>query len=395
MLLLKLGQSRTIKRTRLPGIMASSTATACSASASTTKSCHRSYAACSQPPVVFVIGTTGTGKSELAIELAQKYNGEVINADVIQMYRGLEIASAKVTKEETRGIPHHMFSFLDPREEFSVRLFQTVAKDVIGQVHQREALPIVVGGTMYYTQSLLRPSTLGDEEPERDNFESSPVSVNTTTAGEVVLGGEPPEDQRTVTEVYEKLCEADPKMGEKLHPHDWRKISRSLEIYLRTGKPHSQHIIEQQQKVKRASHEYNSCILWVNCRTEVLDERLNKRIDKMIEKGLLNEIGHLHDGMKHERPVGNSEQHLEPSESTKEALGRIEHELAYKSSQPRSANAGLMQAIGYKEFIQYLDCKDSSDAQRLFHNSVDSLKTVTRQYSRQQIKWIRNRFIRR
>eukprot|EP01138_Halocafeteria_seosinensis_P015385 gb/GECG01015702.1/.p1 GENE.gb/GECG01015702.1/~~gb/GECG01015702.1/.p1 ORF type:complete len:631 (+),score=52.04 gb/GECG01015702.1/:1-1893(+) len=352
----------------------------------------------SRPPVVFIVGTTGTGKSKLAIDLAQRFNGEIINADVIQMYKGLKIASAKVTKEETQGVPHHLFSFLEPHEEFSVRLFQTVAREVIHEVHGRDALPIVVGGTMYYTQSLLRPSTLADDEEKtvfREQEDESPESIWTKSQGDLLLGGDPPDKIDTIREAHEQLRQIDPKMAEKLHPNDWRKISRSLEIYKRTGKPHSEHILAQQRAAKEKSHEFNHCILWIYCSRDELDKRLGRRVDKMVDRGLLEEVSQLHQALNGKTNVPFSGDCVGPSNTTIRSIASVKGKGYAISSQPRSVSSGLLQAIGYKEFRDYLESDRGTDANALMGKCIESLKTVTRQYSRQQLNWIRNRFLRR
>lgn len=194
---------------------------------------------------VVVIGPTGSGKSKLGIELAQRFDGEVVNADAIQMYKGLDVATAKVTDEETMGVPHHLLSFLEPQQQATVREFRDLASSAIADIRARGKLPIVVGGTMYYVQSLLRPSLLeasdvvgrlkasatpttaalskpiqldapASEVCHHPHF--NPTCMHTTYYARCRLVG------AYEAQLYERLKLVDPDMANRLHPNDARKV---------------------------------------------------------------------------------------------------------------------------------------------------------------------------
>ncbi|CAE7941582.1 miaA, partial [Symbiodinium sp. KB8] len=177
------------------------------------------------PKVVFIIGSTGTGKSKLGIDICKKYGGEVINADAIQMYKGLDIATAKVTEVEMDGVPHHLLSFLEPLDEsYTVREFRTDALALIDDITKRNRLPVVVGGTMYYVQALLRGALLDEEEEELGEPKSEGIPEALKEEAKANPGI-----------LYESLLKIDPIMAKKLHPNDLRRVERSLEVYYQFG----------------------------------------------------------------------------------------------------------------------------------------------------------------
>ena len=194
--------------------------------------------------VFVVLGATGVGKSTAAIQLAQRIDGEVINVDAMQMYQGLEVATAKVTVEETQGIRHHLLSFLSPSETYTVKDFRDSALPLIEEIQARGKQVVLVGGTLYYIQALLWPSLI-DEIPE--------ASARTGNGAAKV------EDEGDYS--YERLCKVDPEMAEKLHPNDFRKIRRSIEIFEETGERNS--VLIQRQKGMQSSQELRlQCLLF-------------------------------------------------------------------------------------------------------------------------------------
>ena len=183
---------------------------------------------------IMVVGPTGSGKSRLAIELARELSGEVVNVDVVQMYEGLDVASAKVMPVDREGVPHHLMSFLPPRAPFDVRAFRRLAGAVIADIAARGRVPVVAGGTLYYAQSLLRESLLEDDE--------------TAAAREAAYCGSPPSGRIVSSSArggmaessYDRLRRVDSVMAERLHSNDHRKIARALAVFDATGVPYSE-----------------------------------------------------------------------------------------------------------------------------------------------------------
>lgn len=196
--------------------------------------------------VFAVLGATGVGKSSAAIALAKRVNGEVINVDAMQMYIGLDVATAKVTLEEQQGVRHHLLSFLSPTHSSTVKDFRDKALPIIQDIHARRKQPILVGGTLYYLQALLWPSLIDE----------TPAPKGTSEGGAAVA----PKD-RDVDYSYQRLCEIDPAMAEKLHPNDARKIRRSIEIFEETGERNSE--LLKRQRIAQAAEDLKlSCLLF-------------------------------------------------------------------------------------------------------------------------------------
>ena len=267
-------------------------------------------AAHGRPKIVMIVGTTGSGKSKLGIELAQQLGGEVVNADVIQMYAGLDVASAKVPLAERGGVLHHLMSFLDPRTTFSVRDFYHVAAALIDDIAARGRLPVVVGGTMYYCQSLLRDSLLEEDEQavkldSTDNFTSQATStVNASASGTTTSGS-----LEQAEAPYDKLRRVDPVMAERLHPNDSRKIARALQVFDSTGVPYSEVLRRQQERLQSGAAadgsdtiaqgpatagRYDVKMLCLHVADPAVHaSRLDKRVDTMVTSGLVGEIQQL------------------------------------------------------------------------------------------------------
>ncbi|RHZ59941.1 hypothetical protein Glove_360g33 [Diversispora epigaea] len=310
--------------------------------------------------VIAIVGTTGVGKSDLGVQLAKTLKGEVINGDSMQVYKDLDILTNKMPISEREDIPHHLMNFLELHQEYRVTEFTKDALKIIKEIHNRDRIPIIVGGTHYYIQSLLWKHTLvGDSE---EGLEC-----------EEILNAE--------TEVlYKHLQEVDPVMSNRWHWNDRRKIRRSLQIYLQTGKPHSEWIKEQHQSEEETSLRFpRTCIFWLCADPKVLDKRLDERVDKMIERGFFSEIESMNNQVKEGKIMGKK------IEFTK----------------------GIWQAIGYKEFEPYLKAlketekeeddknldNDVQDLNSLKKQCTENMKIATRRYARYQIKWIRNRFL--
>uniref|UniRef100_UPI00398EF196 tRNA dimethylallyltransferase isoform X2 n=1 Tax=Pristiophorus japonicus TaxID=55135 RepID=UPI00398EF196 len=311
------------------------------------------------PPLVVVLGATGTGKSRLALELGRRIRGEIVSADSMQVYKGLDIITNKVTPEEERLCTHHMISYLDPLVSSSVLDFRNKAL---------QKIPIIVGGTNYYIESLLWNVLLDTKEGK--------VCPTDGTVGNRASSPSRKEEMEKLNcqELYRRLAEVDPEMAEKLHPHDKRKVARSLQVYEEIGVPHSQLLRQQCEEegggpLGGALRFPQSCILWLYADLSVLDERLDDRVDDMLAAGLLQELSDFHTQYNQRKIAENSQDY--------------QH--------------GIFQSIGFKEFHQYLISTSSCSETRekLLSQGITALKQVSKRYARKQNKWVRNRFLKR
>ncbi|RLV93935.1 tRNA dimethylallyltransferase mitochondrial [Spathaspora sp. JA1] len=296
-------------------------------------------------PIISIVGTTGVGKSQFSIDLAKAINGEIINADSMQVYKKLDIITNKHPIPEREGIPHHVMDHVDWNERYYLHPFRQQAIAAIDDIHSRGKIPIVVGGTHYYLQTLLfNNKTVGDEEElEQEN------KTELTTAQLEILDG--PVDQ-----LFQELQKVDPLIASKFHPQDDRKLRRALEIWYTTGKKPSD--LYRQQKyheLEDSSLRYNTLIFWVYCDREVLTPRLDTRVDKMMELGAIEEIKEMYE--------------------------------VYKSKN-YTTTSGVWQVIGFKEFLPWLD--SNMNNLDLFKQGVETMKVRTRQYAKYQIRWILN-----
>uniref|UniRef100_A0A8C0SMN6 tRNA dimethylallyltransferase n=1 Tax=Canis lupus familiaris TaxID=9615 RepID=A0A8C0SMN6_CANLF len=269
-------------------------------------------------PLVVILGATGTGKSTLALQLGQRLGGEIVSADSMQVYEGLDIITNKVTAQEQRMCQHHMISFVDPLvTNYTVVDFRNKATALIEDIFARDKIPIVVGGTNYYIESLLWK-----------------VLVNTKPQE---MGTEKVIDRKVELEkedghaLHKRLSQVDPEMAAKLHPHDKRKVARSLQVFEETGISHSeflhrQHAEEGGGPLGGPLKFPNLCILWLHADQTVLDERLDKRVDDMLAAGLLDELRDFHRRYNQKKVAENSQDY--------------QH--------------GIFQSIGFKEFHEYL-----------------------------------------
>eukprot|EP00063_Salmo_salar_P066890 XP_014041725.1 PREDICTED: tRNA dimethylallyltransferase, mitochondrial-like [Salmo salar] len=317
------------------------------------------------PPLVVILGATGTGKSKLAIEIGKRRQGEIISADSMQVYRGLDIITNKVTAEERAQCTHHMISFVDPLvSSYTVVDFRNRALALIEDLYSREKLPIIVGGTNYYIESLLW-RVLMDVGQENEGEGKKGGSIDRKAELEK-LGG---------AELHRRLTEVDPEMASMLHPHDTRKIARSLQVHAETGVPHSHWLEEQRGQeggdVLGGPLRYpDPCIFWLHADMESIDKRLDRRVDDMMLAGLLDELRDFHLRFNQQKVQDQSQDY--------------QH--------------GIFQSIGFKEFHEYLTCPDETtqEARETLRNQgVENLKMATRRYARKQNKWVRNRFLKR
>lgn len=275
-------------------------------------------------PVLAVVGPTASGKTALAVELAKRLDGEIVSADSMQIYKGMDIASAKPTEAEKQGIPHHMMDFLPPETPYSVAEYVKAARACILEIHKRQKLPILVGGTGLYVDSLLTGTQFIETETDFD------LRARLETEFDA-LGGE---------KMLEKLAAFDRDTAARLHPNNRKRIIRAFEVYTLTGKTMTEALAASREKPSPFAPRYIG-IAYEN--REILYDRINRRVDIMLENGLLAEA------------------------------------RAFFQGTPDTA----AQAIGYKELKPYLDGVLSLD------EAVENLKRATRNYAKRQITWFK------
>ncbi|KAJ5779013.1 hypothetical protein N7457_006733 [Penicillium paradoxum] len=320
-------------------------------------------------PLIAVVGATGTGKSKLAVDLASRFNGEIINGDAMQMYRGLPIITNQIPTDERNDIPHHLLSCIDlDTEAWRIGLFKREALRVIEDIRARGKVPILVGGTHYYTQAVLFKDQLVGEGVD-DEGEREQLTEFSSTSKKWPILDSPPEI------LLEKLREVDPVMAARWHPRDGRKIRRSLEIYFQTGRPASEIYKEQfSQKRKAMDQEEgllrfeNTLVFWVHAEKEILNARLDARVDDMVKQGLMTEAHKMSDYLQEKASQG------------------------IEVDQTR----GVWVSIGFKELAPYFKALREGEASEkeiedLKLHSLELIRIATRQYGTSQVKWIRNK----
>lgn len=273
-----------------------------------------------------VVGPTASGKTRLAIELAKQYNGEVVSADSMQVYRGMDIGTAKPTEQEMDGVPHHLISIVEPDSVFSVADYLAAAHEAIADIAARGRLPIVAGGTGMYINSLLEDTAFAD-----DTRGDKTIRQQLYAEAEQ-FGGQP---------LYDRLLAIDPRSALATHPNNIARVVRALEVYLKTGVTMSEHQANSHPHESR----YNALKLGMNYRDRaVLYDRINRRVDMMLEQGLLEEA-------------------------------RAIFEAGHTGT--------AMQAIGYKEMFGYLRGEQSLE------HAVERLKQASRRYAKRQLTWFK------
>ncbi|XP_065183715.1 tRNA dimethylallyltransferase-like [Sycon ciliatum] len=345
--------------------------------------------------IVAVLGSTGTGKSKLGIELAQELNGEIISADSIQVYKGLDICSAKVTAEEQAAAQHHLLSVAECTHSYDVVKFRDTALSTISDILDRGKVPIIVGGTNYYIESLIW-ETLMPESSAVDQEMKVETNASSTPGGGCTVDDEthrhhPQADvdgtpvktteaaaaaaHASMVSPHERLQKVDPDMAARLHPNNIRKIERSLAVFEEHGIPHTQLLAQQHSDGDGACPQGarlrfpKTVAFWIRCDTDVLDKRLSKRVDGMVESGMMQELQCFHS---------------EYGQHCLDETGRPSFE------------SGLFQSIGYKELYPYLSRSPDMDEEKsksLLTECLQSLVAATSRYARKQNAWIRNRFL--
>lgn len=279
-----------------------------------------------KPKVIVIVGPTASGKTALSIELAKQINGEIVSCDSMQIYKDMNIGSAKPSLEEMQGIKHYMIDIVSPDKRFSVAEYKKQAEQAIEEILSKGKMPIVIGGTGLYADSLI----YGIEYPEIEfdkNYRNKLENLADTEGG--------------LAKLYERAKEIDSKAIEKISPHDKKRILRIIEIYHSTGKTKTE--LEAESRKNEVKYDYR--IFAINMDRKVLYNRINKRVDIMIKNGLIEEVKNL----------------LDKYEDFPTA----------------------MQGLGYKEVVEYLDGNLTKD------EMIEKIKQETRRYAKRQLTWFR------
>lgn len=344
----------------------------------------------SNKKVISIIGTTGVGKSQLSIELAKKFNGEIINADSMQMYIGLDNITNKHPVIERDGIAHHVMNHIPWNEMYYIHKFKKECETVMNDCWNRGKIPILVGGTHYYLQSVLfENKTIGsnneikiqnnkiNENNENENNENENNLTNLTNEQREIL------ESNDWNLIFNKLKEVDPVISNKFHPKDIRRVKRALEVYYINGIKASSLYENQREKINEngTSLKYDTLFFWIYSKLPELDKRLDLRVNKMMINGGINELIELYDFYQNEINNGNKE------------IIKMDN--------------GVWQVIGFKEFLSMLNEKNSYNKlknikdnyleinkmienDKEFNKCSNEMKIKTRRYARKQIKWIKN-----
>lgn len=275
--------------------------------------------------VIAIVGPTASGKTALGAEIAEEFSGEVVSADSMQIYKGMDIATAKPTKEEMRGIPHHLIGFLDRNVSFSVADYVELAGSVIGDISERKKLPVIVGGTGLYVSSLL------------DNIKFADIKSDAGLRKKL----EDEAERLGNSYLFEKLEKVDPESAAELHPNNLVRVIRALEVYELTGKKLS--LFKAESRLEESPYDPVMIGLDYNDR-QILYDRINKRVDIMVKNGLVEEAQSIFDSCNM-KTAGN--------------------------------------AIGYKELIPYFKKEKSLE------KCISKIKQETRRYAKRQLTWFR------
>lgn len=276
--------------------------------------------------LIVITGPTASGKTALSVEVAKRLGGEIVNADSMQIYKYMDIGTAKPDMEERQGIPHHLIDIVNPDEAFSVARYCECAKEVIDNIHQRGKIPVMVGGTGLYVDSLVNNIQFSEIEPDeqyRDKMDKLAEE----------MGNE---------YIYKMLEDIDPDSACKIKVADRKRIIRALEVYHLTGKTITWH----NEQSRSVPSPYNTTMFAINMDREALYDKINRRVDVMIANGLVDEVKAIMD-------MGVQK------------------------------DATSMQAIGYKEIVEYLEGHITLD------EATDKIKQSSRRYAKRQLTWFR------
>ncbi|MCI8637985.1 MAG: tRNA (adenosine(37)-N6)-dimethylallyltransferase MiaA [Coprococcus sp.] len=277
-------------------------------------------------PLIVLAGPTAAGKTKLSLRLSQAVGGEIISADSMQVYRHMDIGSAKIRKEEMEGVPHHLIDVLEPEEEFHVARFQDMAKRALQEIYARENIPILVGGTGFYIQALLYDIDFSRGEEDTEYRRMLEAFARKEGAGAL----------------HERLRKVDPEAADMIHANNVKRVVRALEFYHQTGTRISEHNEKERQK----ESPYRFVYFVLNDDRGRLYDRIDRRVDQMMEEGLVEEVAYLKE---------------------------------------RGCRKGMvsMQGLGYKEILAFLDGETSLE------EAIRLLKRDTRHFAKRQITWFK------
>lgn len=333
-------------------------------------------------PVIIILGSTATGKTKLSIELAQRFNGEIVSADSMQVYKGLDISTAKATTEERAQAVHHMLDVCDlETSTFTVADYRDRALPIVERILAENKVPIIVGGTTYYIESLLWKVLIDDKNLQINTSHS--IDSQREEIRQAIESS-----TENASNLHEILSKVDPITAAQIHPNNKRKVIRALEVYLNTGRTKSSLLSEQQSQ--NGGNQFggplrfdNVICFWLKCDQGKLDTRIDRRIEGMVAQGMLPELRSCYNDLKSDE--------IDPTK-------------------------GIAQAIGFKEFLPYLQKYEDEmfdteitqfrrthqgtvtttrvmDALKVLEQCLDELRLNTKRYSKKQLKWIQNRMI--
>lgn len=281
--------------------------------------------------IICIVGPTASGKTDLAIELAKKIDAEIISADSMQIYKGLDVGTAKVTKEEAQGIPHHLIDICNIDDNFSVAEFKQMCYDKIEEIRSRGKNVIIAGGTGLYINAVVYNM----------NFNEEVVDLEYRNELENIA------KEKGNNYLHSMLEKIDPITANKIHKNNVKRVIRAIEM-AKNVKLKSIHMLEEEERIQKENGKYEFVIFCINQEREYLYNRINLRVDLMLKDGILDEAKKIYD-MK--LPNNNT----------------------------------CMQAIGYKEFFPYFEGKITLD------EAIDTLKKETRHYAKRQMTWFNNK----
>lgn len=277
-------------------------------------------------PLVVIAGPTAVGKSEIAAELGRKIDGEVVSADSMQVYRYMDIGSAKVTKEEMLGVPHHMIDVVDPDEEMDVARYAQMAKSCVRDIQNRGKIPILTGGTGFYIQAVAYDIDFEETHPDTAYRRKLQTFA----------------DQHGNGALHEELRKIDPESAKAIHPNNIKRVIRALEYYRETGRKISDHNKEERQR----KSPYNLLYFVITDDRQTLYEKIDRRVDFMVAEGLVDEVRYL------------------------KAMGLSRKNVS-------------MQGLGYKEILDAFEGKMTEE------EAIAKIKLESRHYAKRQITWFK------
>lgn len=278
-------------------------------------------------PLIVLTGPTAVGKTGLSISLAEKIDAEIISADSMQVYRSMDIGTAKITKSEMKSVKHHLIDILDPSENFNVAIFQEKAIEAIDEIYARNHIPMIVGGTAFYIQALLYGIDFTEEDHDH-SFREKLQEISETEEGKILL--------------HNELQKVDPVYANSTHYNNAKRIIRALEYHHYTGKLFSDY--NETQRKRTSPYQFYYFVLTDD--REVLYKRINERVDLMVQDGLVKEVKQLYD-------------------------------------RKLSKNLNSMQGVGYRELFEYFDDNCSLET------AIENIKKNTRHFAKRQLTWFR------